>query len=78
MSQQDDSTVWSATLDGKYTVKVLWIAPYRGELAIAEGDAVLYREPVSLSYNAQFGPDAEDVLSWQESAVAFVDKLRQS
>ena len=78
MPQQDDFTVWSSRLDGRFTVKVIWIAPYRGELTIADGAIVLYREPVSLSYNAQFGPDVDDVRSWQESAIAFVDKLQQS
>lgn len=32
MSEEDDLTVWSSMLDGRFTVKVIWIAPYRGEL----------------------------------------------
>jgi hypothetical protein len=43
---EDEFTVWSSMLDGKFTVKVIWTAPYRGELTIAEGDKVLHREPV--------------------------------
>jgi len=78
MSQQHDLTVWSSTLDDRFTVEVIWTAPYRGELTISDGATVLYREPVGLSYNAQFGPDIDDVRSWQESAIAFVDKLQQS
>ena len=77
MSQENDLTVWSSMLDGRFIVKVIWIAPYRGELTIADGAAVLYQEPVSLSYNAQFGPDVDDVCSWQESAIAFVDRLQR-
>jgi hypothetical protein len=76
MPQQDDLTVWSSVLDGRFTIKVIWIAPYRGKLTIADEVTVLYREPVTLSYNAQFGPDVDDVLSWQDSAIAFVDKLQ--
>ncbi len=35
MSTEDEVTIWTSTLDGKYTVKVIWIAPYRCELTIA-------------------------------------------
>lgn len=77
MSAEDDLTVWSSELDGKYMVKVTRIAPYRGELTIAEGNNVLHREDVLLSFDALFGPDVADVASWQESAIAFVDKLQQ-
>ena len=38
---------------------------------------MLHREDVLLSFDALFGPDVADVASWQESAIAFVDKLRQ-
>ena len=78
MPQEDDLTVWSSMRDGRFTVKVNWTAPYRSELTIADGATVLYRESVSLSFNAQFGPDVDDVRSWQEAAIAFVDKLQQS
>lgn len=78
MSAEDDLTVWSSELDGKYMVKVTRIAPYRGELTIAEGNNVLHREDVLLSFDALFGPDVADVASWQESAMTFVDKLSQS
>jgi len=77
MPQQDDFTVWSSMLDGRFAIKVIWTAPYHGELTISDGATVLYREPVSLSYNAQFGPDVDDVRSWQESAIAFFDRLQQ-
>ncbi len=76
-TENDDLTVWSSMLDGKYTVKVTRIAPYRGELTIAEGNNMLHREDVLLSFDALFGPDVADVASWQESAIAFVDKLQQ-
>lgn len=78
MPTEDKLIVWSSTLDGRYTVKVIWTEPYRGELSIADEAIVLHREPVNLAYNAQFGPDVDDVASWQEAAIAFVDKLQQS
>lgn len=65
--------VWTATLDGRYTVTVTREAPYRGILRIAEGDKVLRWEPVGLMYDAPFGPDVDDVAHWQEIAVHFVD-----
>ena len=57
MPTEDELTVWSSMLDGKYMVKVTRIAPYRGELTIADGDNVLHRKAVLLSFNALFGPD---------------------
>lgn len=39
---------------------------------------MLHREDVFLSFDALFGPDAADVASRQESAITFVDKLKQS
>jgi hypothetical protein len=65
--------VWTATLDGKYVVTVIREAPYRGILTIKEGEQVLYRESVGLRYNAQFGPDVDDVAHWQETVVRFID-----
>jgi hypothetical protein len=44
-------------------------------LTIVDGATVIHREPVSLSHNAKFDLDLDDVRSWQESAVAFLDKL---
>jgi len=78
MSTEDELIVWSSTLDGKYTVKVIWIAPYRGELTIADEATVLHREPVSVSSNSEFGLGVGEIASWQEAAIAFVDKLEQS
>lgn len=36
MPTEDDLTIWSSMLDGKYMVKVKKIEPYRGGLTIAE------------------------------------------
>jgi hypothetical protein len=46
---------------------------YLGELTISEGDLVLHRESVGLSYGATLGPDMADVAEWQRIAVEFVD-----
>ncbi len=38
---------------------------------------VLYREPVSVNSNSEFGLGVGEVAEWQEAAFAFVDKLQQ-
>lgn len=68
--------VWTATLDDKYTVTVIRESPYRAILTITEGEQVLYRQSVGLMYDALFGPDIDDVASWQDIAVRFIDNLQ--
>ncbi len=65
--------VWTSTLDGKYVLTITRIDDYLGELTISEGDQLLHREVVGLSYGAIFGPDVADVAEWQRIAVEFVD-----
>ncbi|HKU24530.1 MAG TPA: hypothetical protein VJQ54_03605 [Candidatus Sulfotelmatobacter sp.] len=71
-----DNVVWTSTLDGRYKVTVTRTGDYHGELTISEGDQVLHREPVGLSYGAIFGPDVSDVADWQQIAVEFVDRRK--
>jgi hypothetical protein len=61
------------TLDGKYEVTVTHTDGYHGVLTISEGNQVLHRESVGLSYGAIFGPDLVDVADWRRIAVEFVD-----
>jgi hypothetical protein len=69
-----DDAVWNGTLDNRYTVTVIRTGTYHGELSIREGDQILLRENVGLSYDARFGPDAGDVADWQQRAVEFTSK----
>jgi len=78
MPEEDELIVWSSRLDGKYEVKVIWIAPNRGELSIADDTTVLHLEPVSVSSRSEFGLGVGEIAAWQEAAIAFVDKLEQS
>jgi len=78
MPTEDELIVWSSMLDGKYTVRVIWTAPYRDELSIADEATVLHREPVSVSSNSELGLGVGEIAAWQDAAIAFVDKLRQS
>jgi hypothetical protein len=68
-----DNVVWTSTLDKRYEVTVTRSGDYHAELTISEGDQVLHREAVGLSYGAIFGPDVADVADWRRIAVAFVD-----
>ena len=72
-SESSSSTVWTSTLDKRYIVSVQRIAPYQGELTIRDGDRLVHRERVRLTYDAIFGPDVDDVAIWQEIAVKVVD-----
>jgi hypothetical protein len=47
-----DNVVWTSTLDGRYEVTVTRTDDYHGELTISEGNQVLHRESVGLSYGA--------------------------
>jgi hypothetical protein len=68
-----DNIVWTSTLDKRYEVTVTRTDDYHAELTISEGNQVLHREAVGLSYGAIFGPDVADVADWRRIAVAFVD-----
>lgn len=71
-----ENEVWTATLDEKYVVTVTREAPYRGILRITEAGQVLHWETVGLAYNAQFGPDVDDVETWQQIAERFIDSRK--
>lgn len=73
-----EDVVWRSLLDKRYTVRVIRTGPYRGELSICDGEQLLHRQNVGLSYDALFGPDAGDVAEWRHLAVAFVDGLGKS
>lgn len=77
-----DICCWWSRLDNRYQVEVHrtdQFQGYQGLLIIFDhddGDKVLFKEPVGLAYDAIFGPDIDDVYSWQEKAIAFVDSLK--
>jgi hypothetical protein len=77
MPKDVDLLVWSAVVDGKYSIKVTRTAPHLGELTVSEGENVLHREPVDLGFDAQCGPDIDDVVAWHEIAIRFVQNLER-
>lgn len=79
----DEAEVWSTLLDKRYKIEVTRTSPYRGQLVIfdtylssgAPGSTVMLSKPVGLMYDALFGPDVDDVMNWQQTAIEFVDGL---
>ncbi len=73
--------VWRSRLDDTYEVVVIrGEEPYMGELLIYKkgedgeiGDELLFQRQVNLSYNAQFGPDFQDVEDWSNLAIEYAD-----
>lgn len=75
--QPDYSSFSVGMLDDRYGVSVERTSPYQGVLTISEGDEILHRESVVMIYDAQFGPDLDDVRSWKKTAVQFIDSRKQ-
>lgn len=73
-----DQEVWTATLDNRYNIRVNRTAPYKGLLTVTDLVAakpeILYQEQVSLAYDARFGPDTDDVATWQDMVAKFIDE----
>lgn len=68
--------VWWATLDDRYEVEVQRTGPRDANLCVFDhndGDKELACWPVPLAYGAVFGPDVDDVNSWQEKVLEFID-----
>jgi hypothetical protein len=68
--------VWQSTLDDRYEVVVVRVAPYQGLLTILDAGEEIFSRQVGLMYNAQFGPDMDDVTDWQEIVVNFIDNKK--
>lgn len=67
--------VWECTFDDKYNIYVERSEPYNGSLVIFDDDKEIYRTSVKLMYNAAFGPDVEDINTWQDIVVNFIDNV---
>jgi hypothetical protein len=68
--------LWQSTLDDRYEAVVVRVAPYKGLLTILDAGEEIFSQQVGLMYNAQFGPDLDDVADWQEIVVHFIDNKR--
>ena len=76
-----EGLAWHSRLDGRYLVEVRYDPDgdgYQGTLAIfdhQDADRVVHSEPVGIAYAARFGPDVDDVATWQERSADVVDAL---
>jgi len=52
---------------------VVRIKPYHGIFTLTRGDQCLLRCEVGISYDAPFGPDAEDIIEWRRLGIAGAD-----
>lgn len=76
--QKPEEIIWTSILDSRYTVTVNRLELYRGELTIRDGNRLIHTEKVGLMYGAQFGPDADDVATWEEIALKVVDAAQNA
>ncbi|OGN10828.1 MAG: hypothetical protein A3B91_03520 [Candidatus Yanofskybacteria bacterium RIFCSPHIGHO2_02_FULL_41_29] len=70
--------VWWSRLDNKYQIEVHRKGARVAKLVIfdhGDNDKMLKSFDVGLSYGAIFGPDTDDVSTWQAMAIEFVDSL---
>lgn len=71
----DLEMVWEATLDGEFRCEVRRLKSGPGALILTRAGHVLKSWLVPLSYGAAFGPDAADVMYWQDLCADYVDAL---
>jgi hypothetical protein len=62
-------------LDARYVVTVTRTALYQGELTIADDSQIIHRQIVGLMFGAVFGADVDDVYSWKQIAIEFIERL---
>lgn len=67
--------IWEAQLDNRYDCTVERLDAYQGLLKVqdTQENRTLLEEHVSLAYGAQFGPDIDDVRTWEDKCVEIVD-----
>lgn len=73
--------VWWSRLDDRYQIEVQRVGEgsengYSGTLVVfdhLDNSKKLLSEQVGLAYGAAFGPDIDDVSTWQERVISFID-----
>lgn len=72
--------VWKGLLDGTFNCRVERTGNYAGRLTCRDEsrELTIVDQPVTLSYNAVFGPDAGDVAEWESICAKAKDKLEES
>lgn len=67
--------VWENTVDGGlYRCWVERTGAYTGILMVERDGETIFRQEVGLAYQALFGPDIEDVGTWERLCIAAIDE----
>lgn len=69
--------IWRVTVDdGSFECKVVRTDDYTGQLVVIHigTDEVLLDQEVTLAYRALFGPDVDDVRTWQVLSLTVIDQ----
>jgi len=73
-TRADSDVVWFDKLDrGAFTATVIRQRPYVGTLLLTRGDRTVLTKPVTISYDAPFGPDGEDIIEWKRLCLDAAD-----
>ncbi len=66
--------VYENSLDGgKYKLRVLREKPYLGRLTLTRDDVIVHERDVGIMYDAPYGPDVEDIQTWQQISTDAAD-----
>lgn len=71
-----EPVVWWSWLDGRYQIEVHRTGDYNARLLMwdqQEGMKLVLDESVGLAYRAMFGPDIDDVSSWEAKVLEVAD-----
>ena len=73
-SRLTTDVIWTSSLDGgTYVATVLRTKPYQGTLTLLCADRCVLQRNVTISYNAPYGPDGEDVYDWKRLCIEAAD-----
>src|SRR5665213_2938939 len=73
-TRTDSDVVWFDRIDGgTFTATVVRQRPYVGTLLLRRGDRNILEQSVTISYDAPFGPDGEDVMEWKRLCIEAAD-----
>lgn len=66
----EEQVLWECQdqMNPHYKVKVVRMSPYRGQLSVFFKGNPFYSEIVPVKFDAQFGPDFEDMNEWAYTA----------
>ena len=72
----EEQVLWECQdqMNPNYFLKVVRTSPYKGKLTVAYKNEVFYTEIVPVRYDAQFGPDFEDMNEWSYTACAVTQR----